>query len=115
MWRSLLKHLRFALFCGLILAPAPMVFAQDGATTATPVAGEANNTEGWKALAAGLCIAIAAVGGAIGQAKTAAAGLEGIARNPGATSKIFTPMLLGLALIESLVIYALIIAFILIS
>ena len=39
--------------------------------------------------------------------------LEGIARNPNASDKIFTPMIIGLALIESLVIYGLVIAFIL--
>ncbi len=65
---------------------------------------------GWKAMAAGLAIGLAAVGGAFAQGKTATAALEGIARNPNAASKIFTPMILGLALIESLVIYALIIA-----
>ena len=42
-----------------------------------------------------------------------AAALEGIARNPQAYNKIFTPMILGLALIESLVIYGLLIAFLL--
>jgi F-type H+-transporting ATPase subunit c len=62
-------------------------------------------------LAAALTIAIAVFGGALGQGKAAAAALEGIARNPGAADKLFVPMLLGLALIESLVIYALIIAF----
>lgn len=62
-------------------------------------------------LAAGLAIGIAAVGGAIGQAKTAASALDGIARNPAAQGKIFTPMIIGLALIESLVIYAFVIAF----
>lgn len=61
--------------------------------------------------AAGLGIAIAAFGGAIGQGKTAAAALEGIGRNPGAAGQMFTPMIVGLALIESLVIYALVIAF----
>jgi F-type H+-transporting ATPase subunit c len=63
------------------------------------------------ALAAGLAIGAAAFGGALGQGKAVASGLEGIARNPSASGKIFTPMLLGLAFIESLVIYALIIAF----
>ena len=63
------------------------------------------------AIAAGLAIGLAAFGGALGQGKAAAAALEGIARNPGAQGKLFTPMILGLALIESLVIYALIIAF----
>ncbi|RLB51806.1 MAG: ATP synthase F0 subunit C [Deltaproteobacteria bacterium] len=61
-------------------------------------------------IAAGLAISIAAFGGSLGQGRAAAAALEGIARNPNASGKIFTPMILGLALIESLVIYALIIA-----
>ena len=67
---------------------------------------------GMYALAAALAIGIAAAGGAIGQGKAAAAALDGIARNPAAKDKIQTPMIIGLALIESLVIYALVIAFI---
>ena len=63
------------------------------------------------ALGAGLAIGIAAFGGSLGQGRAAAAALEGIARNPNASGKIFVPMILGLALIESLVIYALLIAF----
>ena len=65
------------------------------------------------AYAAGSAIGIAAFGGALGQGKAAAAALEGIARNPNASDKLFTPMILGLALIESLVIYALVIAYML--
>ena len=61
--------------------------------------------------AAGLAIGIAAFGGALGQGTAAKAALEGIARNPNASDKLFTPMILGLALIESRVIYALVIAF----
>ena len=61
-------------------------------------------------IGAALAIGIAAAGGALGQGRAAAATLEGIARNPGASDKLFTPMILGLALIESLVIYALLIA-----
>lgn len=63
------------------------------------------------ALAGGLGIAIAAFGGALGQGRAASAALEGIARNPSASDKLFTPMILALALIESLVIYALVISF----
>ena len=63
------------------------------------------------AMAAGLAIGVAAAGGAVGQGRAAAAALEGIARNPQASGKLFTPMIIGLALIESLVIYALVIAF----
>ncbi len=64
-------------------------------------------------LASGLAIGIAALGGALGQGKAVSAALEGIARNPNASGRIFTPMIIGLALIESLVIYGLVIAFIL--
>jgi F-type H+-transporting ATPase subunit c len=62
-------------------------------------------------MAAALALGIAAFGGAIGQSRAAVAALEGIARNPAASGKIFVPMIIGLALIESLVIYALVIAF----
>lgn len=85
-----------------------LAFAQEAATAATQTAGV---DRGMIALAAGLAIGIAAFGGAISQARTATAALEGIARNPAAQDKIFTPMIIGLALIESLVIYAFVIAF----
>ena len=62
-------------------------------------------------IAAALAIGVAAFGGALGQGRAAAAALEGIARNPNARGAIFTPLILSLALIESLVIYALLIAF----
>ncbi|MGB5415723.1 MAG: ATP synthase F0 subunit C, partial [Polyangiales bacterium] len=52
-----------------------------------------------------------AFGCGMGQGRAAAAALEGIARNPNASGKILVPLILGLALIESLAIYALVIAF----
>jgi F-type H+-transporting ATPase subunit c len=67
------------------------------------------------AIAAGFGIAIAAFGGALGQGKGVAAALDGIARNPGASGKIFAPMIIGLALIESLVIYAFVVSLILVG
>ena len=85
-------------------------FAQGADTKAQGMAGT-----GEIALAAGLAIGIAALGGGIGQGRAAAAALDGIARNPGAAGQIRGPMFLGLALIESLVIYALIIAFLLVG
>jgi F-type H+-transporting ATPase subunit c len=63
------------------------------------------------AMSAAAAITIAAVGGAIAQGKAASVALEGIARNPAASDKLFTPMIIALALIESLVIYAFVIAF----
>ncbi|MBI4853667.1 MAG: ATP synthase F0 subunit C [Acidobacteria bacterium] len=50
-----------------------------------------------------LAVAIAAFGGALGDGKAIAAACEGTARNPGAGPRIFTMMILGLALIETLV------------
>ncbi|MBI4640200.1 MAG: F0F1 ATP synthase subunit C [Candidatus Tectomicrobia bacterium] len=63
------------------------------------------------ALASGLAIAIAALAGAMGQGRVAAAAMDGIARNPNAQERMFIPFVLGLVFIESLVIYALVIAF----
>ncbi len=80
------------------------------AQAASPEALKVENGR-WYAIAAAIGLGIAAFGGALGQGRAAAAALEGISRNPGASDKMFTPMILGLALIESLVIYSLIIAF----
>ncbi len=66
---------------------------------------------GFIALAAGLCIALAAIGAAYGQGKAVAAAMESIGRNPNCADKIQTPMIIGLALMEALAIYALVIAF----
>lgn len=65
----------------------------------------------WLGIGAALAIGLSALGGAIGQGRAAGSALEGIARNPQASGKIFVPMIVGLALIESLVIYGLLIAF----
>ena len=67
------------------------------------------------ALGAGLAIGIAAAGCGFGQGRAGAAALEGIARNPNAYDKLFTPMIIVLALIESLAIYALVIAIMLLN
>lgn len=63
------------------------------------------------ALGAGIAIAVGVLGATLGQGRAAAAALEGISRNPGAASRIQTPMILGLALIESLALLAFVIAF----
>jgi F-type H+-transporting ATPase subunit c len=65
----------------------------------------------YAAVGAGFAIGLAVLGGALGQGRAAAAALEGISRNPGASARIQTPMILGLALIESLVLIAFVIAF----
>jgi len=50
-------------------------------------------------------VGIAALGGALGDGRAIAAACEGTARNPGAGPRIFTMLLLGLALIETLVLF----------
>jgi len=94
---------RKALLVGFVSAMtlgSSLAFANEGVAS-NPYSG----------LAAALAIAIAAFGGALAQAKTAASALDGIARNPAADGKIRTPMIIALALIESLVLYAFVIAF----
>jgi F-type H+-transporting ATPase subunit c len=94
------------LACLVVLLASPLAFAEEASAGA-------EGTLWGIALGAGLAIGLAAFGGALGQGRAGAAALDGIARNPGASGKLFTPMILVLALIESLVIYALIIAFML--
>lgn len=67
---------------------------------------------GLKALAAGLAISLGALGGALGQGKVAASAMEGIARNPQASKSMFVPFMVALAMIESLVLFCLVIAMI---
>ena len=88
------------------MVAAMPTFAQPAAAAETG-AGSA----GLKAIAAGVGFAIAVFGGAIGQSRIGAAACEGAARNPGAAGRIQTMMILGLALIESLVLFALLIVF----
>jgi len=71
----------------------------------------ASSTGGYGALAGGFGLALAVIGGAMAQGKICAAAMEGIARNPSAQEKMFVSMIIGLVLIESLVIYMLVIAF----
>jgi F-type H+-transporting ATPase subunit c len=92
-----------------VLMSAMTVMAQ--APTPTP-AHVGDGGVGLKAIAAGVGFAIAVFGGALGQSRIGAAACEGAARNPGAAAKIQTMMILGLALIESLVLFALVIVFV---
>jgi F-type H+-transporting ATPase subunit c len=84
------------------------------ALAAEEAKGLDSNVKQMVALAAGLGIAIAAFGGALGQGMGIASALHGIARNPGASGKIVTPMIIGLAMVESLVIYSLVVSLLLI-
>jgi F-type H+-transporting ATPase subunit c len=86
---------------------AVSAFAQGGAATTTSGSGGV----AWNLISAAFLLGIAAAAGAIGQSRGISAACEGIARNPSAAGAIRLAMIIGLALIESLVIYALIIAY----
>ena len=104
-----MSRFRMLLFAVVgILMSSMSVFAQ----AASEVGDNANSVSKYRALAAGIGFAIAVFGGALGQSRIGAAACEGAARNPGASAKIQTMMILGLALIESLVLFALVIVFI---
>jgi F-type H+-transporting ATPase subunit c len=100
------------------LGPSALAFA---AAFLVPLAAFAEETgkvgankfdvKTWAAVGAGVAIGLGVLGGGLGQGRAAAAALEGISRNPGAAPRIQTPMILGLALIESLVLLSFVIAF----
>ena len=93
----------------LALGAASPVFAQEPAAAA---AG-ASDVARWSIITAGFALAFAAAFGALAQARGLGAAAEGIARNPSAAGEIRGVLILGLVLIESLVIYVLLISLIL--
>jgi len=106
---AIIQKMLFLLIAALAVAVAPDgAWAQDAAHAAG-LGGSA----GVIALAAGIAIAGAAIGAGLGQGRAVAAAMESIGRNPNSADRIQTPMILGLAFIEALAIYALVIAFLL--
>src|SRR5262252_7257042 len=102
-----MKKFRMIGLAGLGLLLTAVTAAAQGANQA----GVVDNHKSAIAIGAGIGFAIAVFGGALGQSKIGAAACEGAARNPGAAGRIQTMMILGLALIESLVLFALLIVF----
>jgi F-type H+-transporting ATPase subunit c len=92
-------------------APAPKDTAKAAPSSVTETAARGM---AWVLLAAVLGMAFAAAGAAIGQAVTANAALQGIARQPEASGKLFMPMILTVIFIETLAIYTLVVALLLI-
>lgn len=83
---------------GASLLPA-MAFAEETAHVAAD--------KPMYAIAKGVAVGAAALGCALGQGKIVSAALDGIGRNPGAREQIFTPMLLGVVFVETLLIFTL--------
>ncbi len=73
-----------------------------------------DNTDGFKALAAGLAIGMAALGGTIAMGLAVAKASDSISRQPEAEGKIRSAFMLGLVFIETVVIYALIVGILII-
>lgn len=97
------------IFVFLALAIASPVYAQEAAAGGAADSGLVQ----WSIITAGFALAIAAFGGALGQGRAVASAAEAIARNPGAAGEIRGALILGLVLIESLVIYVLLVTLIL--
>src|SRR5271155_3685667 len=87
----------------LMVTPA---FAQTGDTS------QAAKGTNWVALTSGFSLAIAAGLAALGQSRVASSACEGMARNPAARPGIQLALILGLAFIESLVLFTLVIVFV---
>jgi F-type H+-transporting ATPase subunit c len=101
-----MKNLKVVFFALMAIALLSIsAFAQAGA------ADNASTEASYKALAAGLGFGLAAGLGGIGQGLIGSRAVEGAARNPGAAGTVQTMMIIGLALIESLVLLALVIVF----
>jgi F-type H+-transporting ATPase subunit c len=106
-----MSKVKLVLIALVIVMTASAVFAQTTPQDPITQATAAKSGVRWGVLAAAFVLGVAAAAGAIGQGRAIAASVEGIARNPGAAAAIRLSMIIGLALIESLVIYALLIAF----
>lgn len=100
-----MKKMNLALMVSA-LAPA-LAMAQEHAEVAASTGG-ASAAGYW---AAGICMGLAAAVVGFSQSRAAVAALEGISRNPSATKNIQTPLILSLALMESLVLFAFVVAF----
>ena len=95
----------------LAVVVALTLFATNAWAQASGAPSNEFDAQAMAGLSAGLGIGLAVLGGGLGQGKAIAAALEGIGRNPGAAGKMLTPMILGLALIESLVLFGFVVAF----
>ena len=118
--KSIIKKISVMIL--LIMALAAFSVPVFAAESAAPVSGEeameasvnATDSTGDKALAAAICVGLAAAAGAIGMGLAIAKSNEGISRQPEAEGKIRTSLMLGLVFIETAIIYALIIAILII-
>jgi F-type H+-transporting ATPase subunit c len=100
--RKIMMLVLMLLLCSIFALPA---FAQGGG-------GAAAGTTNWVVITSGFAIAIAAGLAAQAQGRTASSACEALGRNPGARAGIQVALILGLAFIESLVLFTLVIIFV---
>jgi F-type H+-transporting ATPase subunit c len=100
-----------AIVCTVLLAVmliAPAAFAQTAPAAEKPPVNPTTLV-----IAVGFGVAVAAVGGGLGQGRIAAAACEGIARNPGAAAGVRAAMILGLVFVETLTLFTFALGFLL--
>ena len=102
---------RIKLFAGTVLGGVMATFGSATIALAQQHTPSGGGDAGMIALGAGLGIAGAAFGAGLGQGRAVAAAMESIGRNPNSADRIQTPMIIGIAFMEALAIYALVIAF----
>ena len=117
--RTVIKRFQAMLVLVLVLGAlmVPTFATESGSVSSETVVEAAEiqeNSAGQKALAAGIAIGLAACGGAIGMGMAIAKSNEGIAHQPEAEGKIRTSMMLGLVFVETAIIYALVVAILII-
>ena len=99
----------------LTLALAVPAFAAGAPDAAEPAAQtQEDSSTGFKAIAAGLAVGLAAAGGAVAMGLATAKSTESISRQPEAEGKVRTTLMLGLVFIETAIIYALLVVILII-
>ena len=103
-----------ALTLTLAMSVSTPVLAADNDAAVTAMTEAADNGTGAKAIAAAIVVGLVATAGAIGMAIAIGKSTESMARQPEAAGKINSAMMLGLVFIETAIIYALIVAILII-
>lgn len=110
-----MTKLKYVFFATLAIVMTAIVAAAQPAGGAEGAADNFYTVNAAKAIAAGIGFGLAAGLAAIGQGLVGSRAAEGAARNPGAAGQVQTLMIIALALIESLVLFALLIAFVVVG
>lgn len=100
--KNLVKWTPVAAVAALALLAPSVAFAADA---------DPNMWRGYVGIGFGLAMGLAVVGGTLGQGMAASSAFQAIARNPAAAGKLNAPFFVGMALIESLVLFGWVMVF----